>query len=210
MTVLSILMAWRDARHTRSARWFDSPGLPAPSLDRAVTALTGAVGYAPPARCEVSGHFPRITAFSQAVLLQWSSVRLKLRFDWKRVEDMADVYMDHRSRTSAASRIFFDPSLPEPEASTTPAPGAADSALAQPGTGAAASSGEASPELTAAGGMASGAAGVEASGVVGTAASGPADDAPAASSCPPAGPPGPRSPGAQLLPPLRPQRLRIP
>lgn len=114
ITVLSLLAEWRDLRSSAAQRWFDHPCLPAASLDFAVKSLTCAVGYAPPARCAVNGHSARITAFSQAVLLSWSELRLQIRFDWQRVEDMAGVSLDHRVRVSAASRIFFDPSLPEP------------------------------------------------------------------------------------------------
>lgn len=130
VTVLSVLAAWRDARDSAAAPWFDCPDLPGASLYDAVTSLTSAVGYAPPARCESGGHWEwhsaRITAFSQAVPLGWSPLRLQIRFDWRSVEDMAGASFDHRVWTSAASLLFFDPALPEPECgspaaeSTTP------------------------------------------------------------------------------------------
>lgn len=122
ITVLSVLAAWRDIRSAAAARWFDSPGLPAASLDAATKSLTSAVGYAPPTRCGVSGHSARITAFSQAVLMGWSELRLQVRFDWRKIEDMGGVYLDHRVRTSAASRLFFDPALPEPDRSARAQP----------------------------------------------------------------------------------------
>ena len=136
ITVLQILLTWRDRRRRDGIRWFDAPGLPSPSLDAAVRALTRAAGYAPPTGCAVSGHSARITAFSQAVLLGWSPVRLQVRFDWRHVADMAEVYLDHSVRITSASMLFFNPALPEPDAlisaknTATPAPGVAETAAA--------------------------------------------------------------------------------
>lgn len=131
ITVLEVLTAWRDLRRRDAVRWFDAPGLPRPSLDDAVRSLTRAAGYAPPNGGTVSGHSPRITAFSQSVMLDWSPVRLKVRFDWRSVADMADVYLDHSVRTSAASRIFFDPALPEPPCDEPPQLGRPDQSAAR-------------------------------------------------------------------------------
>lgn len=113
-TVLQLVRSWLAARGSAPGPLFDGPGLPRPRLHAALRRVMRAIGYAPPAGCEVSGHSARITAFSQAVLMRWSDVRLRIRFDWKNVEDMADVYLDHRVRLSIASRVFFSPDLPEP------------------------------------------------------------------------------------------------
>ena len=86
---------------------FDATGLSSCSLDAATVKAVAAVGFEVPAGCTIRGHSPRISAFSQAALMQWDVVRLKIRFDWRNLEDMSDVYMDHRRRASTASRVFF-------------------------------------------------------------------------------------------------------
>lgn len=112
-TVLSLLGRWTELRGVAPGKWFYRPGLPACNLDDAVRRLMRTVGYVAPPGCQVSGHSLRILAFSQSALMLWSDVRLQIRFDWKNVADMAEVYLDHRSRTSAASRVFFCPDIPE-------------------------------------------------------------------------------------------------
>lgn len=113
-SVLQLMSNWAATRGTAAGPWFELEGLPACDLDAAARRLTAVVGYVAPEGCEVSGHSPRISAFSQAAMAQWSDVRLKIRFDWRNVADMADVYLDHRVRMSAASIVFFSPALPEP------------------------------------------------------------------------------------------------
>ena len=115
-TVLGLMRKWVAVRGTGDGYFFDGCGLPRCNLDRATKRVMNAVGFKAPAGCDVSGHSPRISAFTQAVLLEWSDVRLRIRFDWKNLGDMADVYLDHRVRTTAASMIFFSPELPEPVA----------------------------------------------------------------------------------------------
>lgn len=115
-TVLQLLRAWTELRGTAPGKWFYRPGLPACNLDTAVRRLLPVVGYTVPPGCQVSGHSLRILAFSQSALMLRSDVRLQIRFDWKRVADMAEVYLDHRCRTTAASRVFFCPDLPGQQA----------------------------------------------------------------------------------------------
>ena len=115
-TVLGLMRQWVAVRGTGDGYFFDGCGLPRCNLDRATKRVMNAVGFKTPAGCDVSGNSPRISAFTQAVLLEWSDVRLRIRFDWKNLGDMADVYLDHRVRTTAASMIFFCPELPEPVA----------------------------------------------------------------------------------------------
>ena len=111
-TVLQLLSRWTELRGATPGKWFSRPGLPAANLDAAVRRLVRVVGFSAPPGCQVSGHSLRILAFSQSALMLWSDVRLQIRFDWKNISDMAEVYLDHRSRTSAASRVFFCPDLP--------------------------------------------------------------------------------------------------
>lgn len=113
-TVLELVNNWLALRGSAEGPLFDADGLHPCSLDDATKRVVAAVGYEAPDGCAVRGHSPRISAFSQAALMQWDVVRLKIRFDWKNLDDMSDVYMDHRQRTSAASRVFFSPKLPEP------------------------------------------------------------------------------------------------
>ena len=131
LTVLDLLTRWTELRGDSAGPWFSRPGLPRGSLDRAVRRLAEAVGYSPPSGCQISGHSMRILAFSQSALMLWSDVRLKIRFDWKNVADMADVYLDHRARTSSASAVFFCPDVPRrnrPDNSGSVADGAASGA----------------------------------------------------------------------------------
>ena len=114
LTVLALLDRWAELRGAEPGRWFERAGMPAASLDAAVKRLTNALGWEAPRGCQVSGHSLRILAFSQSSLLSWSAPRMQVRFDWKRVEDMGEIYMDHLARTSAASLVFFSPHLPEP------------------------------------------------------------------------------------------------
>ena len=111
-TVLDLLGRWTELRGIAPGKWFYRPGLPACNLDAAVRRLMHTVGYVAPPGCQVSGHSLRILAFSQSALMLWSDVRLQVRFDWKNIADMAEVYLDHRSRTRAASRVFFCPDIP--------------------------------------------------------------------------------------------------
>ena len=135
-TVLRLLSRWTELRGVTPGKWFYRPGLPAANLDGAVRRLARVVGFSVPPGCQVSGHSLRILAFSQSALMLWSDVRLQIRFDWKNVADMAEVYLDHRSRTSGASRIFFCPDLPE-RSTLSPAAAADVSLLAAEQDGAA-------------------------------------------------------------------------
>ena len=115
-TVLGLIRAWVADRGTADGYFFDGCGLRRCNLDRATKRVMREIGFVAPPGCDISGHSPRITAFTQAVLLEWSDTRLRIRFDWKNLADMADVYLDHRVRTSQASRVFFSPELPDPVA----------------------------------------------------------------------------------------------
>lgn len=114
LTVLGLMRSWLADRGVTAGPLFDGAGLNDCDLDAATKRLMRSVGFNAPAGCAVRGHSPRITAFSQAVLMRWSDVRLRIRFDWKNLADMVDVYFDHRARLSAASLVFFSPELPEP------------------------------------------------------------------------------------------------
>lgn len=72
------------------------------------------VRYIVPAGRKVSGHLLRITAFSQNCILSWSDARMRVRFHWKSIEEMAYAYLDHRVRASSTSHVFFSPRIPEP------------------------------------------------------------------------------------------------
>lgn len=113
-TVLQVVYAWTSARESVPGPLFSGIGLLRARLDPALRRLARAIGFTPPPGCAVSSHSARITAFSQMVLMRWSDVRLRFRFDWKNVQDMAVVYLDHRVRVVTASRVFFSPDLPEP------------------------------------------------------------------------------------------------
>lgn len=113
LRVLGLLGRWSELRGAASGRWFERADMSASGLDAAVKRLVVAVGWAPPKGCQVSGHSLRILTFSQAALLSWSGARMQVRFNWKRVEDMGEIYMDHLARTSSASLAFFSPHLPK-------------------------------------------------------------------------------------------------
>ena len=113
-SVLELAEKWLELRGTEEGPLFDAEGLLSCNLDAATQRVVAAVGFVAPPGCSIRGHSCRISAFSQAALMAWDIVRLKIRFDWKNVDDMTDIYMDHRQRTTAASRVFFSPRLPEP------------------------------------------------------------------------------------------------
>lgn len=60
------------------------------------------------------GHFTRITASSHACVLSWSDTCLKHRYEWKNLQDTADIYLEHRVRALAEPLVFFSSRLPEP------------------------------------------------------------------------------------------------
>lgn len=68
--------------------------------------------WTPPQGFMVSSHCPRISDFTQCLMLGWTPIRLQVRFDWKKVDDMTGAYMDRTSRISPASLNLFSPDVP--------------------------------------------------------------------------------------------------
>ena len=66
-TVLGLMRQWVAVRGTGDGYFFDGCGLPRCNLDRATKRVMNAVGFKAPAGCDVSGHSPRISAFTQGL-----------------------------------------------------------------------------------------------------------------------------------------------